>query len=39
VDVAPEWRLLAPDRLIGAQLRRTDQLAIDLDHLAASNRR
>jgi hypothetical protein len=29
VDVAPEWRLLAPDRLIGAQLRRTDQLAID----------
>jgi hypothetical protein len=29
VDVAPEWRLLAPDRLIGEQLRRADQLAID----------
>jgi hypothetical protein len=29
VDVAPEWRLLAPDRLVGAQLRRADRLAID----------
>src|SRR6185437_9582063 len=29
VDVAPERRLLAPDRLIGAQFRRADQLAVD----------
>ncbi len=29
VDVTPERRLLAPDRLIGAQLSRADQLAVD----------
>ncbi len=29
MDVAPERRLLAPDRLIGAQFRRADQLAVD----------
>src|SRR3984885_14317365 len=29
VDMAPEWRLLAPDRLIGAQFGRADQLAVD----------
>ena len=29
VNVAPERRLLAPDRLIGAQFRRADQLAVD----------
>src|ERR1700733_2047215 len=29
MDVAPEWRLLAPDRLIGAQFGRSDQLAVD----------
>src|ERR1700683_1588563 len=29
MNVAPERRLLAPDRLIGAQFRRADQLAVD----------
>ena len=29
MDVAPERRLLAPDRAIGAQFRRADQLAVD----------
>src|SRR5580693_3455436 len=28
MDMAPEWRLLAPDRLIGAQFGRADQLAV-----------
>ena len=29
VDMAPEWRLLAPDRLIGAQFGRADHFAVD----------
>ena len=29
VDVAPERRLLAPDRLVGAQFARADHLAVD----------
>jgi hypothetical protein len=29
MDVAPEWRLLAPDRLIGAQFRGARHFAID----------
>src|SRR3984885_351427 len=29
VDMAPEWRLLAPDRLIGAQFGCADQLTLN----------